>query len=165
MLFHLLLPTLPTATNSSYYSSHPDVRVIIDGARSYAYSAVNVALVQRNWLLGRRIAEEELKGRERAHYGAELIKNLSSKLTEEYGKGFSYIDLYRCVRFYKLFPEILSSVMTKSKVRLSWTHYIILLQVDNPSVRNWYTTEAAQQNWSIRTLQHYDSVNGSSSGD
>ena len=130
-----------------------DARVIIDGARSYAYSAVNVALVQRNWLLGRRIAEEELKGKGRAHYGSELIKILSSKLTEEYGKGFSYIDLYRCVRFYKLFPEILSSVMTKSKVRLSWTHYIILLQVDNPTVRNWYTTEAAQQNWSVRTLQ------------
>lgn len=57
------------------------------------------------------------------------------------------------MRFYKLFPEILSSVMTKSKARLSWTHYIILLQVDNPTVRNWYATEAAQQNWSVRTLQ------------
>lgn len=142
-----------------------DARVIIDGARSYAYSAVNVALVQRNWLLGRRIAEEELKGKGRAHYGAELIKGLSAKLTDEYGKGFSYIDLYRCVRFYKLFPEILSSVMTKSGRRLSWTHYIILLQVDNNDARNWYITEAAQQNWSVRTLQRYDSVNGSSSGD
>jgi hypothetical protein len=57
------------------------------------------------------------------------------------------------VRFYKFFPEFLSSVMTKSGVLLSWTHYVFLLQVDNTDARNWYMTEAAQQNWSVRTLQ------------
>lgn len=58
-----------------------DVRQIIEKARSFAYNAVNVAMVQRNWLLGRRIAEEELQGDDRAKYGAEVIKRLSKELT------------------------------------------------------------------------------------
>ena len=83
-----------------------DARTIIDGARQYAYSAVNVALVQRNWLLGKRISEEELKEDGKANYGLEIVKNLSRKLTAEYGKGFSGTDLYWSVRFYKAYPEI-----------------------------------------------------------
>lgn len=90
-----------------------DARTIIDNARQYAYSAVNVALVQRNWLLGKRISEEELKEDGRAGYGMEIIKNLSRKLTDEYGKGFSATDLYWCVRFYKAWPEIFASVSKK----------------------------------------------------
>lgn len=58
-----------------------DVRQIIEKARSFAYNAVNVAMVQRNCLLGRRIAEEELQGDDRAKYGAEVIKRLSKELT------------------------------------------------------------------------------------
>lgn len=65
-----------------------DARAIIDSARSKAYAAVNVALVERNWLLGKRIAEEELQGEDRAAYGANVIKRLSKELTDEYGKGF-----------------------------------------------------------------------------
>lgn len=87
-----------------------DVRTIIDGARQYAYLAVNIALVQRNWLLGKRIVEEELKGDGKANYGLEIIKNLSRRLTDEYGKGFSATDLYWCVRFYNAWPEIFASV-------------------------------------------------------
>jgi hypothetical protein len=68
-----------------------DVRMIIDSARTKAYAAVNVALVERNWLLGKRIAEEELQGEERAAYGASVIKKLSKELTEEYGKGIDEI--------------------------------------------------------------------------
>ena len=83
-----------------------DVRTIIDSARTKAYAAVNVALVERNWLLGKRIAEEELQGEERAAYGASVIKKLSKELTEEYGKGFEETSLYWFVRFYKGFPEI-----------------------------------------------------------
>ena len=130
-----------------------DVRTIIDGARRYAYSAVNVALVQRNWLLGKRISEEELKGDGKANYGLEIVKNLSRRLTEEYGKGFSATDLYWCVRFYKAWPEIFASVSKKSLPSLSWTHYRILLQVDDAAARNWYLAEASAQTWSTRTLQ------------
>lgn len=130
-----------------------DARTIIDNARQYAYSAVNVALVQRNWLLGKRISEEELKEDGRAGYGMEIIKNLSRKLTDEYGKGFSATDLYWCVRFYKAWPEIFASVSKKTLPSLSWTHYRVLLQVEDTKAREWYMHEAKIQTWSVRTLQ------------
>lgn len=65
-----------------------DVCSIIESARDYAFKSVNLALVERNWLIGYRIAEEELKGQDRANYGKEIIKKLSKELTKEYGKGF-----------------------------------------------------------------------------
>lgn len=65
-----------------------DVCSIIESARNYAYQSVNIALVERNWFIGYRIAEEELKGENRADYGIEIIKKLSKKLTEKYRKRF-----------------------------------------------------------------------------
>ena len=112
-----------------------DAKQIINAAQCYAYQAVNIALVQRNWLLGRRIAEEELHGENRAEYGAAVMKTLSAELTAEYGKGFNYSTLYKFVRFYKSFPDILDSVSTKSPILLSWTHYRILLQELNNDAR------------------------------
>lgn len=130
-----------------------DAKQIISDAQRYAYHAVNVALVQRNWLLGKRIAEEELRGENRAEYGAALIKNLSSELTAEYGKGFTKTNLYQFTNFYKLFPEIFHSPSGKSSVLLSWTHYRVLLQELNDDARLWYAKESAEQMWSVRTLQ------------
>ena len=130
-----------------------DMCGIIEASQKAAHQAVNVALVQRNWLLGYRIAEEELGGQERAEYGKELIKNLSKELTKNYGKGFDYSSLYKFVRFYKAFPEILDSVNPKSVPLLSWTHYRVLLQVEDKAARDWYEKEAAEQTWSVRTLQ------------
>ncbi len=130
-----------------------DIKVIIDSAQVSAYQAVNAALVQRNWLIGYRIAEEELNGNHRAEYGKEIIKRLSKELTDQYGKGFDYSSLYKFVRFYKMFPEILDSVSPKSYQLLSWTHYRSLLQVEDESARKWYEKEAADQTWSARTLQ------------
>ncbi len=130
-----------------------DVRSIIDGARKAAYTAINIALVQRNWLLGKRIAEESLKGNDRAAYGLETIKNLSKSLTKEFAKGFSSTDLYWYVRFYNAFPEIFASPSKKSAPLLSWTHYRILLQVEDSVAREWYMNEAVKETWSVRTLQ------------
>ena len=130
-----------------------DMRGIINSARDAAYQAINTALVQRNWLIGYRIAEEELNGGKRAGYGTEVIKKLSKSLTNEYGKGFDYSSLYKFVRFYKAFPKILDSPSPKSPSILSWTHYRVLLQVEDEKARNWYAKEAAEQTWSVRTLQ------------
>ena len=99
-----------------------DARTIIDGARQYAYSAVNVALVQRNWLLGKRISEEILKGDNRAEYGAEVIVRLAKELKAEYGDGFTKTNLYNFTEFYKAFPEIFHAAGGKFDIRLSWTH-------------------------------------------
>ena len=108
-----------------------DARTIIDGARQYAYSAVNVALVQRNWLLGKRISEEILKGDNRAEYGAEVIVRLAKELKAAYGDGFTKTNLYNFTEFYKAFPEIFHAASGKSLTLLSWTHYRTLLQVND----------------------------------
>ncbi len=130
-----------------------DMRGIIEASRQQAYQAVNFALVKRNWLLGYRIAEEELKGGNRAEYGTGIIKELSKELSEIYGKGFTKTNLYSFYSFYKSFPEIFHSVSGKSMPLLSWTHYRVLLQVNDAKVREWYAKEAAEQTWSVRTLQ------------
>ena len=130
-----------------------DMRGIIDSAQKAAFQAVNIALVQRNWLIGYRIAEEELNGEKRAEYGTEVIKKLAKELTAEYGKGFDYSTLYKFVRFYKAFPAILDSASPKSFPTLSWTHYRVLLQVEDEKARDWYAKEAAKEAWSVRTLQ------------
>lgn len=130
-----------------------DICTIIDSARDYAFQSVNIALVERNWLIGYRIAEEELKGQDRANYGVEVIKNLSKELTKEYGKGFDRSNLYRFLNFYKNFPEIVDAVSRQSRTLLSWTHYRTLLQVLDKEAREWYEKEALSQTWSVRTLQ------------
>lgn len=130
-----------------------DAKCIISEAQQFAYQVVNVTLVKRNWMLGKRIAEEELKGTNRAEYGNAIIQKLADELTAEFGKGFDYSSLYKFVRFYKLFPNILDSASTKSSIILSWTHYRVLLQELNDDARAWYAHEAAEQTWSVRTLQ------------
>lgn len=129
-----------------------DMREIIEVSRENAYQAVNFALVRRNWLLGRRIAEEELNGENRAEYGLEVIKTLSKELTGEYGRGFTKTNLYNFYLFYKTFPEIFHAASGKS-APLSWTHYRTLLQVKDEKAREWYEKEAAEQTWAVRTLQ------------
>ena len=72
-----------------------DVRSIIESAQAVAHHSINIALLQRNWLLGKRIVEEELQGKDRAEYGASIIKNLSKELTDIYGKRFTKSNLYK----------------------------------------------------------------------
>ena len=136
---------------------------IIEQARSAAYRSVNETLVKRNWLLGMRIQHEILKER-RAEYGEQVINTLSKALTERYGKGFNKTNLYLYTSFYRLWPDIFHTVSGKSEnildtieayapIRLSWSHYRIILQEPNTEARAWYEREAASEMWSTRTLQ------------
>ena len=99
---------------------------VIEQARTTAYRQINETLVRRNWELGRMIAVEELNGEDRAKYGAALIKELSKRLTAVYGKGFSKSNLYGFVQFYKTHSNIFQSLIGKSDIPLSWTHYYVL---------------------------------------
>ncbi len=81
-----------------------DVKKIIQQAKSKAYTAVNSAMVQAYWLIGRRIVEEEQGGEERAEYGKRLIETLSKELTTEFGKGFDARELRKIRQFYLIFP-------------------------------------------------------------
>ena len=120
-----------------------DMCGIIESSQKAAHQAVNVALVQRNWLLGYRIAEEEFGGQARSEYGLQVIKKLSKELTTRYGKGFDRGTLYRCLKFYKMFPKIVATLGQQSGMILSWSHYRVLLQVEDKAARDWYEKEAA----------------------
>ena len=127
-----------------------DVQNIIEVSQKEAYLSVNTILSQRNWLIGYRIAEEELGNEDRAEYGAEVIKRLSKELTIKYGKGYDRSNLYHCLKFYKAFPEIIDTVCRQSQIRLTWSHYRTLLQVHDKTARKWYEKEAYEQTWSMR---------------
>ncbi|WP_333700564.1 PDDEXK nuclease domain-containing protein [Bacteroides congonensis] len=125
-----------------------EIKQIVIEARQKAYTAINSAMVEAYWQMGKRIVEEEQQGKERADYGTQLIKELSMELTKEFGKGFSLPSLYNYRLFYQTFPEIFS---TPWRI-LSWSHYKRLLTVSNPEARTWYLKEAQEQMWSYRTL-------------
>lgn len=127
-----------------------DACAIIESCQRSAYQAINIALVQRNWLLGRRISNE-LLGREDS-YGKKVIKKLSEALRLEYGNSFSARNLYSYVQFYNLFPDILNSLSSQSPM-VSWTHYRALLRVTDKNARDWYLSEAIANSWSVRTLE------------
>ena len=103
-----MLPYVKTTDISS------DVAQIIEAAQRSAYTAVDQILVIRNWLLGKRISEEDLAGTAKERYGAQIIVSLSKKLTAQYGKGFDRTSLYRFVQFYQMFPEIVAAVRQQS---------------------------------------------------
>ena len=126
-----------------------DAKKIIESAQKFAYSAINFAITKRNWLLGKRIWEEDLHGEKRAEYGKKIIKSLSKDLTQLYGKGDDTSNLYKFLDFYQTFPN-LDTVRLNS---LSWSHFRILLQVENVEARTWYEKEAERETWSTRTLQ------------
>ena len=130
-----------------------DTCEIVENAVRIAYAAVDTVLIQRNWLLGKRISAEILNKNGKAQYGKNAIMKLSVALKEKYGKGFDYGSLYKYVKFYQEFPQILDSMSPKFGRPLSWTHYRILLQETSQEARAWYEKEAREQAWSVRTLQ------------
>ncbi len=128
-----------------------DVLAILHTARKKTYTAVNNAMVQAYWLVGKRIVEEEQSGEKRAVYGEGLIKQLSKDLSEEFGKGFSVANLENFRKFYLTFSDIQNSYALRRE--LTWTHYRLMMRVENTEARNYYLEECANQNWSTRTLE------------
>lgn len=126
---------------------------IINSSQNFAYQSINLALVERNWYIGYRLACEEIKEEKRADYGLEIVKNISKDLTQKYGKGFDKSNLYHYLRFYKTFPDFNKLIENNQKSILTWSHYRILLQVLDNTARNWYLNEAIRETWSTRTLQ------------
>ena len=125
-----------------------EIKRIVTNARQKAYAAINSAMVEAYWQMGKRIVEQEQQGKDRADYGSQLLKSLSKELTAEFRKGFYVNSLYYFRPFYLAFPEKLPTAWGI----LTWSHYKRLLSVSNADARAWYLKEAAEQMWSYRTL-------------
>lgn len=138
-----------------------DISHILRQAQANAYRSINQAMVQAYWLVGKRIVEEEQQGEAKATYGKGVIKNLSAALQAEFGKGFSVDNLENMRRFYLAYPisETASRKLETPDFQLSWSHYQMLLRVENKEERAFYEIEAAQNNWSLRELKRqFDSA-------
>lgn len=128
-----------------------DISQIVEQSRRIVYATVDVVLLQRNWLIGKRINEEVMKFRRKDNYGMELVENLSNYLQQRYGPGFDVSNLYCYHKFYTLYKNIFDTVCQKSF--LSWSHYRILIKFKDKKERDWYEKEAIESGWSVRTLQ------------
>ncbi|WP_317854609.1 PDDEXK nuclease domain-containing protein [Chakrabartyella piscis] len=124
-----------------------DIREILYSARNKVYQTANNAMVLAYFEIGRAIVEKQ-GGNEKAEYGADLIKSLSIELTEEFGKGFKTSNLKDMRQFYLTFQK--SHAL---RGELSWTHYRLLMRVENENARKFYEDECVKSNWSTRQLE------------
>ncbi|MDE5610112.1 MAG: hypothetical protein K2I66_07010, partial [Bacteroidales bacterium] len=125
-----------------------DVKQIIDTSRLNAVRSVDFCRVQMYWNIGRRIFEEEQQGKERADYGAYLIKGLAQSLEPEYGSGFTVRQLEMCRQFYRLYP-----IANALRSQLNWTQYRLLIQIDDKNKREYYELESVNNGWTARETE------------
>lgn len=124
------------------------IKTTIDEARNKSKQTINHIMTEAYWNIGRLIVEEQQKGNQRAKYGEELIKELSHKLSDEYGKGFSQRNLRSMRSFYLAFP-----ILQTLSAKLSWSHYLLILKVEDEKAKEWYIKECEASNWSVRALE------------
>ena len=125
-----------------------DIRHIIDSSRQNAVRSVDFCRVQMYWHLGKRIFEEEQQGKNRADYGAYLIKNLAKQLEPEYGSGFGVRQLEQSRQFYRMYP-----IANAVRSQLNWTQYRLLIQISDPAKREYYELESVNNNWTARETE------------
>jgi len=121
-------------------------RNLILDSRRIVYQVANFAMVETYWKIGEKIVEEQ-GGEVYAKYGENLLKSVSARLRDEFGKGFTYVNLTNMRKFYLQFQNVYAL-----RKELSWTHYRSLLRVENPKAREVYMNEAADNAWSTRFL-------------
>jgi predicted nuclease of restriction endonuclease-like (RecB) superfamily len=147
-----------------------EIADILKNARETAYKSVNTIMVNSNWLVGKRIVEQEQEGKARANYGDFLIVNLSKFLSGTFGNGFSEANLWNFRQFYLTFPQGIEfstrcvensegRQLTTQRVadsnleKISWSHWRLIMRLDDEAERDFYIKETAAENWAVRTLE------------
>ena len=130
--------------NQNFYNQ---IRNILLSARNKVYQTANFAMVEAYWNIGKSIIEEQ-GGNDKAEYGAGLLKELSKQMTHDFGKGFTVTNLKYMRQFYLTFPN-----GHALRDELSWTHYRLLIKVENDNAREFYMQEAVKSQWSTRQLE------------
>lgn len=155
------------------------ISALIEDARKRIVTTVNIAEVYTKYSIGQYIVEDEQKGEYRAQYGKQILQNLSARLTDRFGDGWSYSNLRQIRQFYIVYGNLtnavcqidgkndkqclsisdsaidvtsLSKQMPEPAFTLSWSHYLILMRIENADARHFYEIECTQQQWSVRQL-------------
>lgn len=131
----------------SFEKLYGSIKEVLNESRQQAYQAVNSSMLIAYWTIGKIIVENEQDGQFRAEYGKYTLSDLSLKLSNEFGKGFTVRSLQQMKKFYTLFPNT-----NALRTQLTWTHYRSLLRVENKEAREWYIEESVKEHWSSRQL-------------
>ena len=131
-----------------YSSLISNIGLLLEQGKKQAYQSINSILVKTYWEIGKQIIVYEQEGKEKAEYGSSLLNNLSKDLKLRYGKGFNIRNIYLMRKFYLLF-ENLQTVSAK----LSWSHYVELVGIEDELARRFYEKQSENENWSIRELK------------
>ncbi|GBU27407.1 hypothetical protein R84B8_00937 [Treponema sp. R8-4-B8] len=127
-----------------------EIKQIIISARNKAHTAINSAMIEAYWLIGKRIVEEEQNGKQRAEYGKEVIKTLSEELQNEFGQGFAERCLREYRQFYLNFMDF--EFGAHCAPNLTWSHYRLIMRLTDKNAVKYYLAKASENNWSVRTL-------------
>lgn len=130
--------------NQKFYD---EIKGILTAARNKVYKTANFAMVEAYWNIGKFIIQEQ-GGKEKAEYGTGLLKELSKQMTKDFGRGFTVTNLKYMRQFYLMFPN--SHAL---RDELSWTHYRLLIKVENDTAREFYMEESIKSQWSTRQLE------------
>ncbi len=136
------------SNNAEYTDLLQNIGIALNNGRQKAVNQVNRAIVETNWNIGRYIVEYEQAGHEKAEYGSEILKRLSHDLIERYGKGFGMSNVNKMRKLYLTFP-----ILQTLSAKLSWSHYVELLKINDPQERSFYMHECEQNNWGVRELK------------
>lgn len=144
-------PTAPAGPAAPEVDAlYQDIRQRVEQARAQVLTQVNQALVLSYWHIGKAIKTRVLQG-ERAAYGAGVLKALAQRLTRDYGSGFSHSGLTRMAKLFDCLPD--EHIVATLSQQLSWSHFVELIKIDDPTRRAFYTELCAQARWSVRTLR------------
>ena len=133
--------------NYNIDSLFDNIKDMVINSRNRVYSAVNTEMLNLYWNIGKVIMEIQ-QGDERAAYGDAVLDKLSQKLTNEFGKGFSSRNLRTMRKFYIMYP-----IWKTVSAKLSWSHYLELIKIDEEPKRNFYLNECINSRWSVRELE------------
>lgn len=170
---------MPKSKNIEAYSKQEqqlicDIKSIVVAARRYAYKSANLAQVATNWVIGKRIVEQEKQGNARADYGKRIVKMVAEELTKEFGIGYSVTNVKSFAKFYTIFQALPIGQIASAQLKLlpeqigqtesaqftlplhdnvCWSHYERLMRVTDDKARLWYLEETAREQWSVSTLR------------
>lgn len=141
--------------NNNLYKKIAD---LLSAAKQNVVRTVNQTMVYTYYEIGRMIVEDEQQGKERAEYGKQVLKELSKRLSADFGRGFSVQNLENMRKFFVLYSaeqksQSLIRISEKNNSALSWTHYLVLIRIENKDERSFYEIESLNNNWSVRELK------------